>query len=105
MAPHSSILAWRTPWTGEPAEGYRAWGHRESDTAERLTHTHTNYSGFPSGAAVKNPPANAGDVRDMGWEDPLQKEIATHSSILAREIPWTKEPGRLQSMGSQKSWT
>ena len=105
MAPHSSILAWRTPWTEEPAEGYSARGHKELDTTERLKHTHTNYSGFPSGAAVKNPPANAGDVRDMGWEDPLQKEIATHSSILAREIPWTKEPGRLQSMGSQKSWT
>ena len=34
-----------------------------------------------------------------GWEDPLEKEMATHSSILAWEIPWTKEPGRLQSMG------
>ena len=38
-------------------------------------------------------------------EDPLEKEIATHSSIPAWEIPWTEEPGRLQSMGSQKSWT
>ena len=58
---------------------------------------------------VKNPPANAGDIRDMvlslGPEDPLEKEIATHSSILAWEVPWTKEPGRLQSMGSEKSWT
>ena len=41
-------------------------------------------------------------VRKMGQEDPLQKEMATHSSILAREIPWTKEPGRLQSLGLQK---
>ena len=40
-------------------------------------------------------------VRKMGQEDPLQKEMATHSSILAREIPWTKEPGRLQSLGSK----
>ena len=38
----------------------------------------------------------------MGQEDPLEKEMATHSSILAREILWTKEPGRLQSLGSQK---
>ena len=38
----------------------------------------------------------------MGQEGPLEKEMATHSSILAREIPWTKEPGRLQSLGSQK---
>ena len=41
-------------------------------------------------------------VRSLGWEDPLEKEIATHSSILAWKIPWTKEPGRLQSMGSQR---
>ena len=41
-------------------------------------------------------------VRSLGWEDPLEKEIATHSSILASRIPWTEEPGRLQSMGSQR---
>ena len=41
----------------------------------------------------------------MGWEDPLEKEMATHSSILAWEILGTEEPGGLQSMGSQKSWT
>ena len=41
----------------------------------------------------------------MGWEDPLEKEIATHSNILAWEIPWTEEPGGLQSMGSHASGT
>ena len=41
-------------------------------------------------------------VRALGKEDPLEKEMATHSSVLAREIPWTEEPGRLQSMGSQR---
>ena len=41
----------------------------------------------------------------VGWEDPLEKKMATHSSILAWEIPWTEKPGRLQSMGLQKSWT
>ena len=41
-------------------------------------------------------------VRSLGQEDPLEKEMATHSSILAWKIPWTKEPGRLQSMGSQR---
>ena len=55
---------------------------------------------------VKNPPANVGDVGDTssipGWKDPLEKGMATHSSILAWEIPWTEEPGRLQSMGSQR---
>ena len=43
-------------------------------------------------------------VQSLGWEDLLEKEMATHSSILAWKIPWMVEPGRLQSMGSQ-SWT
>ena len=55
---------------------------------------------------VKNPPASAGDIRDVGWsmgqEDPLEEGMATHSSILAWRIPRTKEPGGLQSMGSQR---
>ena len=38
-------------------------------------------------------------VRSLGWEDPLEKEMATHSSTLVWKIPWTEEPGRLQSMG------
>ena len=41
-------------------------------------------------------------VQSQGWEDPLGKEMATHSSILAWEIPWVEEPGRLQSVGSQR---
>ena len=41
-------------------------------------------------------------VRSLGQEDPLEKEMAIHSSTLAWKIPWTEEPGRLQSMGSQK---
>ena len=41
-------------------------------------------------------------VRSLGWEDPLEKETATHSSTLAWKIPWTEEPGRLQSMGLQR---
>ena len=44
-------------------------------------------------------------VRSLGQEDPLEKEMATCSSIFTWEIPWTEEPGRLQSMGLQKSWT
>jgi len=44
-------------------------------------------------------------VRALGLEDPLEKEMATHSSIFVWEIPWTEEPGRLQSMSSQKSQT
>ena len=41
-------------------------------------------------------------VRSLGWEDPLEKEMAIHSSILAWKIPWTEEPGGLQSMGLQE---
>ena len=48
---------------------------------------------------VKNLPTNAGDIRVLGREDPLEKEMAIHSSTLAWEIPWTEESGRLQSMG------
>ena len=44
-------------------------------------------------------------VRSLGQEDPLEEEMATHSSILAWRISWTEEWGRLQSVGSQKSWT
>ena len=41
-------------------------------------------------------------VQSLGWKDPLEKEMATHSSTLAWKIPWTEEPGRLQSMGLQR---
>ena len=54
---------------------------------------------------IKSPPAVQETwVRSLGWEDPLEKEMPTHSSILAWRIPWTEEPGGLQSMESQ-SWT
>ena len=60
----------------------------------------------PGGSVVKNPPVNAGNIRDSGSipgrKDPLEKEMATHSSILAWKIPWTEEPGGLQSMGLQR---
>ena len=52
---------------------------------------------------VKNPPAvQETQVQSLGREDPLEKEMGTHSSILAWRIPWTEESGRLQSMGSQR---
>ena len=52
---------------------------------------------------VKNLPAvQETRVRSLGWEDPLEKEMATHSSILAWKISWTEGPGGLQSMGSQR---
>ena len=52
---------------------------------------------------VKNPPAKQEmQVQALAWEDPLEKGMATHFSILSWEIPWTEEPDRLQSMGSQE---
>ena len=57
-------------------------------------------SGVPGGTVVKNLPANAGDTRSIpGSGEPLEEGMATHSSILARRIPWTEEPGGLQSIG------
>ena len=61
------------------------------------------FSGLPGGSVVKNPPAKQEmRVQLLGWEDPLEKDMATHSSILAWKISWTEEPRGLQSMGSQR---
>ena len=58
---------------------------------------------FPNGSVIKNSLANAGDtVRSLGREDPLEEEMATHSSILAWEIPWTEELSELRSIGLQE---
>ena len=59
--------------------------------------------GFPRGSVVKNPPAmQETQVRFLSQEEPLETEMAIHSSVLAWEIPWTEEPGGLQSTGSQR---
>ena len=74
-------------------------------SARWIKQVSTYVRGFPSSAVVKNPPANAGDAGDLGSfpgsGDPLEEEMATYSSILAWRIPWTEEPGRLQSIGPQ----
>ena len=59
--------------------------------------------GFPGGSVVKTHSAKQEmQVQSLGWEDPLEEEIATYSSILAWKIPWTEGPRGLQSMGSQE---
>ena len=64
---------------------------------------YTTSLGFPGGSDGKESACNAGDPGlILNQEDPLEKGMATHSSILPWRIPWTEEPGRLQSMGSQK---
>ena len=72
-----------------------------------LTYMQSISWGFPGGAVVKPPPANAGKARDVGLiprlgRSPSSKEMAFRSSFLARKIPRTEEPGGLQSMGSQR---
>ena len=61
--------------------------------------------GFPGGSDGKESAIQEAQVRSLDQKDPLEEGIATHSSILAWRIPWTEEPGRLQSIGSQKSRT
>ena len=65
-----------------------------------------NYGAFQVSSVVMNLPTKQEmQVQSLGWEDPLEKEMATHVSILAWEIPWTEEPSGPQCTGSQKSWT
>ena len=82
---------------GLELEGDDKEGRREAGREVRVS---------PLVQTVKNPPAVWETwVRSLGWEDPLEEGMATHSSILAWRIPWTEEPGGLQSMGSQESDT
>ena len=65
--------------------------------------THYDERGSPGGSVLTNLPAMKETwVRSLGWEDPLEEEMATHFNILAWRIPWTEEPGGLQSQGSQR---
>ena len=57
---------------------------------------------FPGGSDGKESACNEGDMGDLGWEDPLEKRMTTHSSILAWRVPWTEEPGGLESMELQR---
>ena len=89
--------------------GYSPWGRKESDTTERLHLPKYTISLLANSWAslvaqrIKRLPAmQETQVRSLGREDPLEKEMATRSSILARRIPWTEEPGGLQSTGSQR---
>ena len=81
----------------------QSWACKGSDTTEPLNNNRPTTLGFTGGSVIKNQPANSGvQFQSLGREDPLEKEMATHSSILASEIPWTEELGGLQSLGSQR---
>ena len=89
----------RIPWT-EEHHGLQSVGSQSGTQLRRLSTQHPQVA-----LVTKNAPARAGDSRgrsSLDWVDPLRKEMATHSSILAWEIPRTEEPGGLQSTGSQR---
>ena len=76
---------------------------QEQGTQAAETGDHFAHQGFPGGAEVRASACNAGDLGSIpGCEDPLEKEMANHSSILAWRLPWTEGPGGLQSTGSQR---
>ena len=105
MATHSSVLAWRTPGTGEPgglpSMGSHRVGHDCSDLAAAARELRV---GFAGGSVVKNPSAmQETQVQFLGWEDLLQKEMSTHSSILAWKTPYTRESGGPQPMRPRKN--
>ena len=106
MATHSSILPWKIPWREK----------REVLTTEEvkcflIPHLFKMwvepYEGFPGGSVVKSSPAvqesQETQVRSLGWEDPLEEEMATHLNILAWKIPWTELSGGLQFLGVTKN--
>ena len=101
MTTHSSILAWRIPWMEEPGR-LQSTGSKESDTTERL-HFHFHFGASLVTQMVKHLPAvRETRVQSLGPEDPLEKEMATHSSVLAWRIPRMVEPDGLPSMGSHR---
>ena len=101
MATHSSILAWKITWMEKPGR-LQSMGHKESDTTEQLHYRELWASLVVQ--IVKNPPAmQETQVLYLDQENPLEKGMATHSSMLAWRIPWREEPGRLQSMGRKES--
>ena len=91
MATHSSILAWRFPWTEEP-------GGLQSMGSQRVGRDRSDLACIYVCVCIPILPHSS-----RGWEDLLEKEMATHSSILAWKIPWMEEPDRPQSMGSQRA--
>ena len=100
MATHSRILAWRIPWTKEP-------GGLQSTGSQRVGHDWVTllmgiWASLVAQRLKRLPPMQETRVWSLDREDPLEKEMATHSSILAWRIPWTEEPGGLQSTGSQR---
>ena len=111
---------WRRKWKPTPAllpgkchgwrslVGYSPWGRKESDMTEQLhfTSLHERFWGCPGGAGGKEFTCRCRILQEMrvqflGWEDPLEEKMATHSNNLAWRIPWREKPGGPQSMSPQ----
>ena len=96
MTTHSSTPAWKIPWTEVP-------GRLHSMGSQRVRHDRATSQASLAAQSVKNLPAvQETQVQSLGWEGPLEKEMANHSRILARKIPWTEDLSGLQSTGSQR---
>ena len=109
MATHSTILAWRIPWTEEPGGLQSMGSQRVGHNWATSTFTFTLQLGLPGGASGKESTCQCRCKR-LGFNPrvrkiPLQGEMAAHSSILAWEIPWTEEPNGLQFHTVTKKWT
>ena len=104
MAIYSSTIAWKIPWTEEPGRLHVVHGVAKSRTRlSDFTSLHAPRQASLVAQTVKNLPAMQETwVQSLGWEDSLEKGVATHSSILAWRVPWTEEPGGQHSMGSQR---
>ena len=76
--------------------------HGVAKSQTQLSNEHIAYASLVAQTVKRLPAMQETQVRSLGQEDPLEKEMATHSSILAWEMPWTEEPGRLPSKGSQR---
>ena len=93
MATHSSVLAWRVPGMGEPG-GLPSMGSHSRTRLKRLSSSIHILTSLVAQMVKCLPTMWETWVQSLGWED-LEKEMATHSSILAWKIPWMEEPGRL----------
>jgi len=97
----------RVPWTARSSQqSILKEINPEYSLEELMLKVKLQYFGLLGGSVSKEPMCNVGNlVQSLGWEDSLEEDIATHSSILTWRIPWTEEPDGLQSMGVPKSWT
>ena len=108
MATHSNVLAWKTPGTGEPG-GLPCMGLQSRTQLKQFSSSSSsrnNIADFPGGSVIKIwLPMQQMQVQSLALEDSLEKEMATHSRILAWEISRTEEPRGLWPMESQRSRT